>query len=88
MSYQNNQLKKAVRHFIYSFSTIFIFLIISCNNPDSGNTTNETPQTDTNQKKSQTATSSTLFLGSGKASYLAIHIDTLKKLFLPPGTGG
>ena len=40
-------------------------------------------KTDTIEGTSDVQSQPALFLGSGRASYLALHIDTLRNIFLP-----
>ena len=86
MQHPNNHFKKSVNPLIYLFILCFTLGIAACKDGDTS--TSDTGKTDTSTGTSQTQPQSSAFLGSGKAAYLALHIDTLKSLFLPPGEGG
>lgn len=86
MQHPNNHFKKSVNPIIYLFIVCCSCGITACNNGDTNKT--ETDKTDTSAATSQTQPQTSGFLGSGKAAYLALKIDSLKKLFLPPGEGG
>src|SRR5688572_18652723 len=87
MQHPDNHFKKPVDTLIYLLIACFTFGLISCNNEDADKA-NDIAKNDTSGQTSQTTTQVSAFLGSGKASYLALHIDTLRNLFLPPGGGG
>ena len=82
----NNHFKKSVNPLIYLVIVCYCFGITACKNGDTSTT--ESAKTDTSEATSQAQPEPAAFLGSGKAAYLALHIDTLKRLFLPPGQGG
>ena len=86
MKHTNNHFKKSVNPFIYLFIVCFTFGITACKDGDTS--TSEPAKTDTSEAKPQAQPQTSAFLGSGKAAYLALHIDTLKTLFLPPGENG
>jgi hypothetical protein len=86
MQHPNNHFKKSVNSLIYLFIVCCSFGLTACNNGDTNKS--ETAKTDTTEATSQAQPKASAFLGSGKASYLALHIDTLRRLFLPPGMGG
>ena len=86
MQHPNKHSKKSVNPVIYLLIVCYCFGITACKDADTGTT--EPAKTDTSQAKPQTQPQTAAFLGSGKAAYLALHIDTLKKLFNPPGSGG
>ena len=86
MQRPHNHFKKSVNQLIYLLIAFFTFGITACNN--GGTNKSDPAKTDSSEGKSQVQSQSSLFLGSGKVSYLALHIDTLRNLFLPPGGGG
>lgn len=83
MQHPSNQFKKSVNPLIYLFIVCCGFGITACKDGDTS--TSEPAKTDTTEAKSQTQPQTSAFLGSGKAAYLALRIDTLKKLFNPTG---
>ena len=85
MQHPNNHFKKSANPLIYVFIVCCAFGITACKDGDTS--TSEPAKTDTSEVKPQAQPQASAFLGSGKAAYLALHIDTLKKLFNPP-TGG
>ena len=85
MQHPNKHFKKSVNPFIYLFIVGYCFGISACKDGDTS--TSETGKTDTSTATSQTQPQTSAFLGSGKAAYLALHIDTVKRLFNPPPGG-
>ena len=87
MRNSNNQYKKPDGPLIYLLVACFTFGMVSCKNGDADKV-GEAAKIDTNLQNSQSKSQTSAFLGSGKVSYLALHIDTLRSIFLPPGGGG
>lgn len=83
MQHPNNHFKKSVNPLIYLFIVCYSFGITACNSGDTSQS--GTAKTDTSEGKSQAQAQTSAFLGSGKAAYLALRIDTLKNLFNPTG---
>jgi hypothetical protein len=85
MQHPNNHFKKSVNPLIYLVIICYILGITACNSGDTSQS--GTAKTDTSEATSQAQPKASAFLGSGKAAYLALHIDTVKRLFNPPPGG-
>ena len=83
MQHPNNHFKKSVNRLVYLFIVCCSFGITACNSGDTSQS--GTAKTDTSDTASQAQPQASAFLGSGKAAYLALKIDTLKNLFNPTG---